>query len=54
MTRYAALSLAYRPGEETLVAAALVADGDPSGDVGGVSGSELVAARQLLEAVTGK
>ncbi|MDP9073982.1 MAG: NADH-quinone oxidoreductase subunit NuoG, partial [Actinomycetota bacterium] len=48
MSRYAAASLAYRPGEAHLVARALVAADAPTADVGGVALAEMVAARQVL------
>ncbi|HEY2302951.1 MAG TPA: molybdopterin-dependent oxidoreductase, partial [Acidimicrobiales bacterium] len=48
MSAYAARTLAYRPGEETLLAAALVAASDPTGDVGGVAAADIVAARRVV------
>jgi NADH-quinone oxidoreductase subunit G len=49
MSRHAAATLRYRPGEVALLARALVATGEPAGDVAGVPGAALAAARQVLE-----
>ena len=48
LSKYAAASLHYRPGEAAAVARALVANQSPSGEVGGVSADALTAARQAL------
>jgi NADH-quinone oxidoreductase subunit G len=48
----AAASLICRPGEAASVAAALVADADPTSDVGGVSASSLSEARRVLNGVS--
>ena len=48
LTRYAAATLGYRPGEAAAVARALIAPQSPSGEVGGVSVEALTAARQAL------
>ncbi|HSS08283.1 MAG TPA: 2Fe-2S iron-sulfur cluster-binding protein, partial [Acidimicrobiales bacterium] len=49
MSRYASTTLLYRPGEAALVAQALLASSDPSGDVAGVSAGEVAGARRVLE-----
>ena len=48
MSRYAAATLTYRPGEAHLVARALVAADSPTADVAGVALSDLTAARRVL------
>ncbi|HEY2430569.1 MAG TPA: NADH-quinone oxidoreductase subunit NuoG, partial [Acidimicrobiales bacterium] len=48
MTALAAASIIHRPGEAAEVAAALVADADPTGEVGGVAVPALTAARRVL------
>ena len=48
MSRYASASLVHRPGEAPAVAAALVAERDPDGPVGGVAAADLAAARRVL------
>ena len=48
LTALAAASLVHRPGEAGEVAAALVADAEPPGDVSGGPGSAVTAARKVL------
>jgi len=48
LTKYAAASLGYRPGEAAAVARALVAAQSPTSEVGGVSAEALTSARQAL------
>ena len=48
----AGISIVHRPGDVAAVAAALVAEADPSGEVGGVSAAQLGAARKALGNVT--
>ena len=48
MSALVAASVVYRPGEVADVAAALVADADPTAEVGGVAAEALVAARRVL------
>jgi NADH-quinone oxidoreductase subunit G len=48
LSRYAAATLAYRPGEAAAVARALVAAQSPTAEVGGVSVEALTSARQAL------
>jgi len=52
MTPLAAASIIYRPGDVAPVAAALVASGNPDGDVAGVSVAAIIAARAALAAAT--
>jgi NADH-quinone oxidoreductase subunit G len=52
LSRYAAATLLYRPGEAARLARALVAPGDPAGEVAGVAAAELAAARRLLASVS--
>jgi NADH-quinone oxidoreductase subunit G len=49
MSRHAAATLLYRPGEAALLAQALVATSDPTGEVAGVPTAGLVAARRVLQ-----
>jgi NADH-quinone oxidoreductase subunit G len=53
MTRYATASLAYRPGEVAQLARALVAPGDPTDGVAGVSAAEVAGARRVLAEAAG-
>ncbi len=48
MTPYATVSLGYRPGEAGALAAALVADSDPTSEVAGVAASAVAEARRVL------
>jgi NADH-quinone oxidoreductase subunit G len=50
LSRYAASTLLYRPGEAAVLAEALVAGADPADEVAGVPASEVAAARRLLAA----
>jgi NADH-quinone oxidoreductase subunit G len=49
MSRHAAATLLYRPGEVALLAQALVATADPAGEVAGVPPAALMVARRVLE-----
>jgi NADH-quinone oxidoreductase subunit G len=48
LTRYAAVSLGYRPGEVSLVAQALVEGAGSASEVGGVAAEAIESARKLL------
>jgi NADH-quinone oxidoreductase subunit G len=48
MSRYAAATLQYRPGEEAALARTLVAASAPAGEVAGVAAASLTAGRALL------
>jgi NADH-quinone oxidoreductase subunit G len=48
LSRYAASTLLYRPGDVALLAHALVANTDPTGDVAGVPPSSVTKARNVL------
>jgi len=50
MSRHAAASLRYRPGEVALLAEALVAGDDPVGEVAGVAAADVASARSVLAA----
>jgi len=45
---WSTLRIGYRPGEVALVASALVAEAEPTGEIGGARAADLVAARRLL------
>jgi NADH-quinone oxidoreductase subunit G len=50
---WSTLRIGYRPGEVALVANALVAEAEPTGEIGGARAADLVAARRLLEGAGG-
>ena len=53
LSRYAATTLLYRPGEAARLAQALAGPNDPAAEVAGVPAAEVAAARRLLAAASG-
>ena len=51
LSRYAAATLLYRPGEAHVLVRALVAADEPTAEVAGVSAAEIVAVRKLLKTI---